>query len=94
MPSTAMKPETSEEIFFDENGAQYRDAIAAEYYENPERLDIRTLWNRDGVHYFRVNWWKLRENLVESYIARSVLVAVDETQTGLRVREVAPPKAA
>lgn len=71
-----------------------RSAIAQRYLETPGRLDIRRLWSDGLTHYFRVNWWKLRENLFERYICRSAFVIVEETEEGLTVSENAARVAA
>jgi hypothetical protein len=53
-------------------------------------IDIRWLWCRSDMHYFRVNWWRLRPNGLEQYIARSEFVAVDKEGV---VRMQRPPSA-
>ncbi len=56
-----------------------RRVIAALYFENPDRLDVRYLWTDGILTYFRVNWW-LRE-----HVQRSSFLAVEVRCGGWRV---------
>lgn len=71
----------------------YRRAIAAAYYEAEERLDVRFLWTRGPVSFFRVNWWRLGVSGA-SEITRSAFVSVERSDEGLRVRDMTASKAA
>jgi len=62
-------------------------AISAEYFDVVGRMDTRWLWSRGHVHYFRVNWWRLRPTGFEQYIWRSAFVTVQETGGRLTVQE-------
>jgi len=50
-------------------------------------MDIRDLWTRDGVHYFRVNFWR-RRGPDDPYIWRSCFVRVEVTRRGYVVRQM------
>lgn len=65
---------------------EYREAIAAAYFELPERLDVRYLWTKGPLSLFRVNWWHSDSATGESYIRRSEFVAVERTADGLVLR--------
>ena len=73
--------------FFDEL-VDVRGAIAAKFFELSGRMDIRELWSRDGMHYFRVNWWKFRSDCSEQCISRSAFVTVVENENGLAVSDL------
>jgi hypothetical protein len=64
-----------------------RWAISAEFCDVAGHMDVRWLWSRNGVHYFRVNWWRLRGTGFERYIWRSAFVTVAEAESGMVVRE-------
>jgi crotonobetainyl-CoA:carnitine CoA-transferase CaiB-like acyl-CoA transferase len=63
-------------------------ALIAQHFPTARgSMHIRSLWSRNGVHYFRVNWW--RELPYDaSYIGESAFVAVEEMADGsLQIRE-------
>jgi len=70
-----------------------RHAVAGTYFRVPGRMDIRELWRRDGVHYFRVNFWKFRPD-GDPYVWQSAFVAVEHTPAGPVVRELTLRRAA
>ncbi len=65
---------------------QYRQLIAAAFFENEARLDIRHLWTRGEVSLFRVNWWTTTHS-GGPRIFRSAFVAVEQTPEGLVLRD-------
>jgi hypothetical protein len=71
----------------------YRRAIADAYYEAEERLDVRFLWTRGPVSFFRVNWWRATANGTNE-IMRSAFVSVERADEGLQVRDLSTSKAA
>ena len=66
-----------------------RAAIGAVYFEDPADLDIRLLWTRGAVSYFRVNWWIVRAD-VNAHLRRSVFLRVTGGPDGYRVQEQTP----
>ena len=87
-----MSPTTTEQAVEGERQVvgvlkECRWAISAEYFDVVGRMDARWLWSQGAVHYFRVNWWRLRPTGFEQYIWRSAFVAVEETGGRLTVHE-------
>lgn len=70
---------TATNLSCDDATLSVREAAIVEAFAGTcGRIDIRWLWSRSDVHYFRVNWWRLRPDQPElHYIARSEFVAVD-----------------
>ncbi len=66
--------------------ADIGSAIAALMFENPADLDIRHLWTRGGVAYFRVNWWTTAAHR-EPRIRRSAFLRVTCRRHGYEIRE-------
>lgn len=73
---------------------EWRDLIAAELFETPERLDIRLLWSRDGSSFCRVNVWHTNGSAGAGRIYQSLFVALDDTPEGPRVRDLTRRRAA
>ncbi len=75
-----------------------RAAIAAVLFEEPGRLDIRHLWTRGRMNYFRVNWWVTEARGV-SRITHSSFIQLEAIASGWRIhrrtdgRGGAPPEA-
>ena len=65
---------------------EIQKAIAAKFFEVPERLDIRTLWSRGGVSYMRVNWWN-ESHMHRHQITRSAFVRVESVRDGWLVTD-------
>ncbi len=63
-----------------------RAAIRAVLFDASERVDIRHLWTRGSVSYFRVNRWSAG---IEgpARIVRSSFMVVEALDSGWRVRE-------
>lgn len=68
-------------------------AIAAMYFEDLRRLDIRYLWTRGSQSFFRVNWW---QDVVSgaARVRRSAFVVVEEHAHGYKVIDVTQRRAA
>lgn len=66
-------------------------ALVEELVDFEGRVDVRHLWTRDTVSYFRVNWWRKRPGLFDHYVARSMQLRVEQTPTGLVARDVSAP---
>ncbi len=68
-------------------------AIAAMYFEDLRRLDIRYLWTRGSQSFFRVNWW---QDVVSgaARVRRSAFVVVEEHAHGYKVMDVTQRRAA
>ncbi len=73
--------------------AEMTSAIATMYFEDVRDLDIRHLWSREGLHYFRVNWWcELRD--AGPRVRRSAFVCVEHDAAGYRITDATRREAA
>lgn len=61
----------------------YRKLIADAYFESESTLDVRFLWRRERVSFFRVNW-----RGCDDRVTRSRFVAIDETFESAVVRDL------
>ena len=69
-------------------------ALVEELVDFEGRLDVRHLWTRNTVSYYRVNWWRKRPGMFDHYVARSIQLRVEQTPAGLVARDAtAPPPA-
>jgi len=76
------------------NLPEMRAAIAALFFELPQRLDTRYLWTYGRVSYFRVNWWSAAATGADARrIVRSAFVRAEELPDGWRIHEL-PERAA
>jgi hypothetical protein len=66
-------------------------AIRAILFDSPERLDIRHLWTRGAISYFRVNRWS-PASTGSPRIVRSSFVLVEGLDSGWRVQERSRPQ--
>lgn len=64
----------------------YHAVIAAAFAGQYGRLDVRHLWTRGGVSFFRANWWSRDWISGEDHVRRSEFVAVEMTDAGLRLQ--------
>lgn len=64
---------------------EMRAAIAALFFELPQRLDIRHLWTQGRLDYFRVNWWSTPATGARR-IVRSAFVRVETLRDGWRIQ--------
>lgn len=63
----------------------YHAVIAAAFSHIRGRMDVKHLWTRGDVSYFRVNWWRHDWVAGEERVALSEFVAVEATEAGLSV---------
>jgi hypothetical protein len=68
-------------------------AIAAMYFEDARDLDVRHLWTRGDLNYFRVNWWH-ESAAGAARVRRSAFVVVECQATGYRIVDVTHREAA
>jgi hypothetical protein len=66
--------------------SEMRMAIAAVFFEDPHTLDVRYLWTRGPLSYFRVNWW-VTATTKPPHIRRSAFVVVETGEYGYRIRD-------
>ncbi len=64
-----------------------QEAIASFFFEHPRALDVRCLWTRGALSYFRVNWWT-EGTTHPPRVRRSAFVVVETCEHGYRIREV------
>jgi hypothetical protein len=65
--------------------------IVNEIFPWSGEADARLLWVRGDVSFYRVNWWRMRPGTYDHYIARSALVAIEQTPNGPVVRDLTRP---
>lgn len=68
-------------------------AIAAMYFEDARDLDVRYLWTRGHLSYFRVNWWN-ESALGAARVRRSAFVVVECQSDAYRIVDVTHREAA
>ena len=64
----------------------YKQAIAGFLVEHMHWLDVRELWREELTAFFRVNIWSTGDRVGDARITKSLFLAVDEHEGGLRVR--------
>lgn len=77
----------SEPMELDDTLSEFRQAIAAAFFEDERAVDVRHLWTRGQHSYFRVNWWSA-SCAAAPRVRRSAFVMVETHAYGYRVRDV------